>query len=326
MLYNFRFDREFPDEILRRLKNESLLSQGWGGAETNLDVRQTDFVEKCKERYQLATTRIPSNLLRMREFRDGDILVTPHLPEYGKVSIHIVDGDFPECYSYLQQDPMHLNHRIRIKTSFGLDGSISIQNAVLAPWRGKLQWLRLPILPIDQFASLFDAVIRSIQSGVRSHFGPSRLDEFLNKLRDHLLGQIRDELQKISPSGGTINFEGICEHIIKTFGYQITARRQYDGSGGDIDFRCTRDRADASPFESGQTILCVQVKKHEGTTDEYAVDQVLKMLKAEPSADGCVMSLADDFTKQATELAEKNGITLLNGKEICNLLLRILAT
>jgi hypothetical protein len=132
MIYNFRFDRYHREEVLRRLQEEKLISQGWGGGEKqDLQVDSEDFVARCRNYYELATTRVPSNLTWMREFKDGDMLVTPHLPENGKVSIHLIDGDFPSCYAYLSGDSTHMNHCIKVKESFGLQGNISIYNSHL---------------------------------------------------------------------------------------------------------------------------------------------------------------------------------------------------
>lgn len=90
MIYNYRFDRDLLTQILQRLRAEQVLSQGWGGGnEANLNVANADFVTRCTSYYKLATTRVPSNLTRMRDLKRGDLLVVPHLPEYGKVSIHV---------------------------------------------------------------------------------------------------------------------------------------------------------------------------------------------------------------------------------------------
>lgn len=69
----------------------------------------------------------------------------------------------------------------------------------------------------------------------------------------------------------------------------------------------------------------MQVKKHTGMTDMQAVKQVLIYMAKYPEADGCVMSLADDFTPDAKQLADQQGIVLLNGEKICELLLKTLA-
>jgi hypothetical protein len=165
MLFNFRFDQQSTATILTRLRDEHEMSQGWGGGEVNLDVTRPDFVQACFERYRqdgMISTRIPSNLLRMRSFKDGDLIATPHLPERGKVSIHVVDGDFPACYRYDPADDDHLNHRIRVKRSYGLDGNISIYNSALSASYAKLQWLRLPVLPVPEYEEAFQTVIREL--------------------------------------------------------------------------------------------------------------------------------------------------------------------
>ena len=103
MLYNFRFARarDSRKEVLRRLKEEGVLCQGWGGGtEENLDMTGfedfSDFYERTSDFYNRETTHLASNLARIRDFEDGDLLVTPNLPENGDVSIHVVKGDFPE--------------------------------------------------------------------------------------------------------------------------------------------------------------------------------------------------------------------------------------
>ena len=101
------------------------------------------------------------------------------------------------------------------------------------------------------------------------------------------------------------------------------ARNQYDRQGGDVDLVCKRSRQDTSVFESGEVTLFIQIKKHEGTTNEEAVNQVIQML--EPEAHGCVMSAADDFTPEARRLANANGIVLLDRHEICGLLMSLLS-
>ena len=324
MIYNFRFDKSRIEEILRRLREEKLLSQGWGGGEEGgLDIRQEDYVTRCFKFYRdhLTSTHIPSNLTWMREFKDGDLLVTPHLPEHGKVSIHIIDGDWDDCYDYLECDETHLNNRIRIKKSYGLDGNIDINNALLSRWRGKLQWLRYPIIPIERWEEDFDLVIESLEEDSNATFELSGLDEYLELLVSDVLSLIKKKLADIQPSGTEISFESICERLLSSFGYRIERRHEYDGEGGDVDLRCVRERADISPFDFGQTILLVQVKKHTGITDKLAVEQLLPMMRQETNAEGCVMSLADSFSEEAEELARMHGILLMGGDEICRLLL-----
>ena len=139
MIYNIRHDRNLTGVIVNRIQEENQFSQGWGGGgEVNLDLREDCFVENTKIYHKLATNRIPKNLTWMREFHDWDVLVTPHLPEYGQVSIHFVNGNFPDCYNYVPGDDSYLNHRISLLRSVGLDREISMRNLILLPWYAKL--------------------------------------------------------------------------------------------------------------------------------------------------------------------------------------------
>lgn len=94
---------------------------------------------------------------------------------------------------------------------------------------------------------------------------------------------LRKGLNSISASGGDISFEKICERLVTSAGYRVESRNVYDSAGGDVDLRCVRERSESSPFEAGQTLLFVQVKKHEGETDEWPVTQLLNMIKKETS-------------------------------------------
>ncbi len=324
MIYNFRFDRLNTIEIRQQVQQSKLLLQGWGGGEQgDLSITSTDFVSRCRDFYRMQNTRVPTNLMKIRSFKDGDILVTPHLPENGKLSLHIIDGNFPTCYNYLNSDSHHLNHQIRIKESFGLDGNISVHNLRLSSWYAKLRWMRLPILNIDRFERGFREIIDELRTQPQMKFGASGVDQCLLEWRKEFLASLREKLQGISPSGGNMSFEKVCERLLVSDGYRVVDKNVFDGTGGDIDLRCERDAPDSCLFETERRVLLVQVKKYQGTTGPNAVEQLLRM--GEQDADYCVMSLGDDFSDEAIELAKKHQVKLMNGEEICGLLLDYLA-
>ena len=323
MIYNIRHDRNLTGAIVNRIQEENQLSQGWGGGgEVNLDLRQDGFIENTKDYHELATNRIPSNLTRMRTFQDGDVLVTPHLPECGQVSIHFVNGNFPDCYSYVPDDNSHQNHRISLQNSVGLDREISINNLMLLPWYTQLRALRLPVLPISEFAGIFLNIVHAMNADSAKEYPTSKLDEFFTDLKHNVVSTVATRLREIPPAGRNIvSFESVCERLLLSAGYETVGGNLYDGQGGDVDLICRRSRRDMSIFEGGDVTLYVQVKRHVGQTPEKAVQQVINMIQANPQADGCVMSLADDYTTEAKILAEGNGIVLLNKDEICSLIL-----
>ena len=319
MIYNYRFARDRRDEILHRIRRKGVLSQGWGGGKTYLDLRQDDFVELAVKRYGMDTTHIPSNLERICDFKDGDLLVTPHLPEKNTVSIHEVNGDFPDCYTYLEGDDTHQNHRIDIRESWGLDGNISVNTWHLASWKAKLPWLRYPVLPIEQFESQFREVTGRLRDNPGMTFGDSDLEQYFQDLRDRVLGNLQDALNLIASSGSGISFESVCKRLLRSAGYEVDGKHEYDGEGGDVDF--VLNRAKVSPFETEETTLFVQVKKHSGQTGEKAVRQVLEMMRRQADAGGCVITLADGFSDEAQDLAVNNGIGLISGETVCRLLI-----
>lgn len=326
MIYNFRHDKTLTDSIKDRMLNNCQLSQGWGGGsnEKHLDINQSSFVEDCKTFHELKTTRVASNLCRITDFKNGDLLITPHIPQYGRLSIHEIEGDFPECYTYVQNDESYQNHRIKIRKSIGLeqDQEISVYNVKLTEYCAALRYLRLPVLPIPRFEQLFRGIVDEFNDNRQQEYGASELDDFLGTLARKIVNVSASELRKISSSGGEISFEALCERILISQGYEIVRRNEYDKQGGDADIRCQRTGADFSIFESGDFNLCVQVKKHEGETSEKAVEQVLKIIGDQGErTSGCVMSSADKFSPLAKKLAEDNGIVLLSKREICTVLL-----
>ena len=322
MIYNIRHDRYKVAEILNRIRKEKQLSMGLGGGhDADLDLRKDGFVIKTVEYYGLQSTRTPTNLSRLSQFEDGDILVTPHLPEYGKVSIHIVNGSFPDCYRYCppsDSDGSHESHRILLQRSFGLNGEISIYNTRLILWRAKLQCLRFRVLPIPQFIEPFSTIVREMEQGSTSQFDRSDLDDFLKSLSENVGDLIAKKLGELPPTGA-VSFESLCERLLIAAGYEIIRPPYYNRQGGDLI--CERSRSNNSVFESGEVRLFVQIKKRWGDTDEETVQQVIKMLKEDPDADGCVMSLADGFTEDAEKLADNNGIVLLDRHDICTQLM-----
>lgn len=326
MIYNFRHDGTRTEEVLARIRHDNQLSQGWGGgtgANPPLDLCNEDFVNRTVSHYGLRGTHIPSNLTRMREFKDGDILVVPHLPEYGTVSIHIVNGDFPDCYCYDEFDDTHQNHRIELESSFGLNGRVSIYNEELFAWYARLKSWQYPVVEIPQFDETFSHIVEVLRADELRHFNPSGLNDFLNNCFERIENVLTEKLRSMPASGGAVSFEGLCVRLLEAEGYEIVARNQYDRQGGDVDLVCKRSRQDTSIFESGDVTLFVQIKKHEGTTNEEAVNQVIQML--EPEAHGCVMSAADGFTPEARRLANANRIVLLDRHEICGLLMSLLS-
>lgn len=220
-----------------------------------MDLRRPDldFAAACLQRYQpdMKSTRLPTNLLRMRTFKDGDLLVTPHLSEFGKVTITVVDGDYPGCYNYVQNDGHDQNHRIRVKGVYGLNGNISIGHVLLTGWYAKLQALRLPVLPISDNQEAFEAIIRELVADPNKQFDTSPLTAVFDDWLAKALEAMKCEIRK---NANGVYFEKVCARLLAHAGYE-NVRRNFHKSGGDVDLQCSRNRTILSPFEAGQVNL-----------------------------------------------------------------------
>ena len=90
---------------------------------------------------------------------------------------------------------------------------------------------------------------------------------------------------------------------------------------------CTED-GDADKvgyFENIKTAIMVQVKKHEGTTDDWAVQQI-KAFKANHNYSDYytqmwVISSCEEYSEKALNEAEAAGVRLINGNEFARMIL-----
>lgn len=79
-------------------------------------------------------------------------------------------------------------------------------------------------------------------------------------------------------------------------------------------------------FEKLKLIIMVQVKKHSGTTSEWAVQQIKAYKENNNRSDDYttllwVISTCDQFSEDAIALAKANGVRLINGREFTQLIL-----
>ncbi|MHC8965595.1 restriction endonuclease [Priestia aryabhattai] len=319
MIYNFRIDRENRDFLKQELINKNIIYQGWG----NFSISEDNFIKNTQNFYSLRTTRIPSNLIKMRNFHDGDILLIPHFPKDGCGTFLIVNGEYPANYKWKLGNKHHLNHGIKVKEIHGLNGNISMYHHLLVGWYGKLSGLRLPILPIETVAETIEKLISELRNYPETVFTKSTIDDYLTAQTKTLLINLREQLMVLNPSNGSLSFEKVCEDLISQYGYKLIQRNAYDKQGGDADLIFEKKNETASPFEIGESYLFVQVKKHRGETDDKAVNQLIQIMDSKkeytPSY-GCVISLSDNFSENAMSKAEDAGIKLINGIEFCKLL------
>lgn len=114
-------------------------------------------------------------------------------------------------------------------------------------------------------------------------------------------------------------FENLVEWYLKSLGARVDtpSKNESPTEDGDAD--------KVAYFENIKTAIMVQVKKHEGTTDDWAVQQI-KAFKANHNygdyhTQMWVISSCQDFSARAKIEAENEGVRLINGMEFAKMIL-----
>ena len=319
MIYNFRIDRSEREFLKKELEENSMIYQGWGQYDLSID----GFMDATKKHYKLKSTRTPSSLHKIKSFKDEDVLLIPHFPHNGFVTMVVVDGNYPECYQWTEGQPHHLNHGIKVKRVYGLQGEISMYNQRLVEWYGKLSGLRLPIIALNRMGNTISEMVRTLENNPDMKYEKSSMDDYLAEQTDRMLDSLLSQLQRLSPSRSDLSFEKVCEDLLLKHEYKLVRRNYYNGKSGDADLVLKKENSSHSPFEIGEYYLFVQIKKHKGETDDHAVDQLMNIMEDEAEylpSKGCVISLAESFSETAEAKAEEAGIQLINGLELTKLL------
>ena len=146
--------------------------------------------------------------------------------------------------------------------------------------------------------------------------------------RNQYLEQIKSALQKIDNH----KFEDIIGELFTKNGYTLTDNNWYDGEGGDVDlvFECfNRNTLMYNIYEICDVKMphiYVQAKKKTGKDagDIVGVNQLVKMEERIPEKNAVLMviNLTDEFSDEAKEKADENGIILINGLTFASLLVR----
>jgi predicted Mrr-cat superfamily restriction endonuclease len=163
-------------------------------------------------------------------------------------------------------------------------------------------------------SDLEDSIKKAIEA-YKKHRPINLKSSLINLSVDKWLETIRKELVPDK-------FEKLVEKYLEKVGATSTELNPEKNSrekSGDVDV--------VAVFEPIKTIISVQVKKYEGETSDWAVQQVNDFAKSKQSiSDGYsrsfwVISSSDSFSKEAEKLAIKNGVLLFDGKQFVQMLM-----
>lgn len=134
----------------------------------------------------------------------------------------------------------------------------------------------------------------------------------IEKLTENLLKLIQEKID-------ADRFEKLVEWYMKRIGADDTViPAKNNSTEGDADV--------IAYFESLKTAVLIQVKKHTGNTDSWAVDQIKTYKRNNNSLLNYnkllwIISTGDDFTEDAKEKAQSANVRLINGRMFVEMLL-----
>lgn len=147
------------------------------------------------------------------------------------------------------------------------------------------------------------------------------ISRFRNKSPFSLPKELSEKCHEIlDKSGSPEQFEKIVLDYFRRQGAAATIQpKNCADKVGDCDV--------SAIFPALRTTISVQVKKHSGVTDGWAVQQISEYAQSKKelreenwSYINWVVSLADGFSDDAKRAAKENNVVLINGREFCKML------
>ena len=193
----------------------------------------------------------------------------------------------------------------------------------------KIKFVEANDIPRDKFAAqdLYsrmkirqtNANITDIGESVEAARRAFRDNKPINLKETILDSTFKIVLEKIQALGNDVKFEQLVEWYLKTLGARVEtpSKNESPTSEGDAD--------KVGYFDNLGFAIMVQVKKHEGTTDSWAIDQIEAFRKNHDSGEYAmalwVISSCEKFSDEAKLRAEEAGVRLIDGPAFSRMIL-----
>ncbi len=264
----------------------------------------------------------------LQEFNKGDIVL---VPTYGAFSLYKIVGEKPKHISTLPTDGI---------SAWG-SKPLYIEDERLYAGEGEMYdlgfyWEVEPValeIPRNKFANKAltarmkvrqtNVCINDLSDAVESALNAYKKNKPINIGNDIIEATTPKVLDLIKTQVTPEKFEHLVKYYFKRVGahsVHIPAKNEADKQG-DADV--------VAVFETIKTIIYIQVKHHDGQTDEWAARQISEYVENkenEAQDDGYsramwVISSADSFSDTCVEMAKKGKVQLINGIEFTKMLI-----
>ncbi len=338
--YVFRITYDDNYKLIRdELIKNHYLRQGWGTYDMAVDSGFDTFKAGWQKHWEkdLPDETMLSrfnNLSIMLEIEPGDYIIVPKVSvEEDYVSRSFLIAKCKEKYRFeVLPEKKDFGHIIEVEDVFSCSYDMNLHSQNI---KSKFIAYQSPLNRVrnESFKESVAELVR-LHTEQPNEFEKEKTDlismisRATSSPRNEYLEQIKSALQKID----THKFEDIIGELFEKNGYTLTDNNWYDKEGGDVDliFECfNKNTLMYNIFEICDVKMphiYVQAKKKSGKDygDIVGVDQLVKMEDSIPEKNAILMviNLTDEFSDEAKEKADDNGIILINGLTFASLLVR----
>lgn len=297
-------------EVFEYLFSRNVVAVGW----SDFDFSSHSDVEQLVSEYRNTAPAYRPALLtkycnEIRRFmalrRDDHVLV----PVYESIALAVVEGT--KLYDRSVAETLDLSNQVRVVFERTSHGQIAkIPRTQLS--NGLQTRLRAPgttIIDLQEWAAELEALFAQ---GTSFDYSTS-FQDFENaafvSMRNTLLSSIRNRSTRLQAGGQGL--ERLVAELLEADGYKadVLPKNLLGGASGDVDIRATR----ADRFS--QTRLMVQVKHHEGETDQFAAEQLIKARASTPEFQDftAIVITSAQASAQLRKACDENEIIVIDG-------------
>ena len=311
----FRTDKKRAPELYQELKG-GRLRQGWGIPNMSLvdeqgkPISKEQWTQNYKSEWGEPSPRRYSLLRHMLDFKKGDVVVMPNLPEeYQQFSIARVSGDYRfETVNYSDGDDY--GHIVPVDPA---SVRTFASRANTEAYTVHSLFCITKHRPAISFAYNQDHIKAALELLQKKDCTESKeVSEIAQASLDDAIEVAAKAMQEKIKSWNGSQFETAVRIAFENQGYEIVRYSRYDGKGADVDIVVRPPINNLKFFMPPE--IAVQVKWKQGIDDNdvEAVDQLDKWDNSE-IAQKFVISSASGFTDKCEKAAEEKDVILISG-------------
>ncbi len=305
-----------------------LLAVGWSEIDftdilNDIDISnitKDKITELLEKHYGHRNGRDAGELYRFLSIKKGDKIL---VPTWGGFYICESLGEYVYSKADISQDRAN---QWRVKYALNENGEPAFFNRkdknTALQTKMRTQWTVL------QFGDEQTEAIVEIEKLYTGQSDYSLIDQVIEKekncknvLKKELCSRLKDYNKTSLEAGGT-GLEKLVKTLFEIDGYKAEIPpKNKTVDHADADIIATKE---SSISEALTQIIKIQIKHHNGQTGYWAVEQIVRVkekdIKEELEANAYIALTSAEFNEDAIDLARKNGIILIDGKGLAEVI------